>query len=85
MAALSLGESGNQQMTRRRATRALPEELSLHDARLVDKTLLSYTGKEGQLSAQPNDPDAVDTDEEPAILAEIEVEDLAVDGICGVY
>lgn len=27
---------------------------------------------------------AVDT-EEPAILEEIEVEDLAVDGICGVY
>ena len=25
------------------------------------------------------------SDEEPAILEEIEVEDLAVDGICGVY
>jgi mycofactocin precursor len=26
-----------------------------------------------------------DTADEPAILEEIEVEDLAVDGICGVY
>lgn len=29
-------------------------------------------------------PEPVDADE-PAILEEIEVEDLAVDGICGVY
>ena len=32
-------------------------------------------------------PDVSDQDssEEPAILEEIEIEDLAVDGICGVY
>lgn len=28
---------------------------------------------------------APDAPEEPAVLEEIEVEDLAVDGICGVY
>jgi mycofactocin precursor len=28
---------------------------------------------------------SADSAEEPAILEEIEVEDLAVDGICGVY
>ena len=30
-------------------------------------------------------PSAPDVPDEPAVLEEIEVEDLAVDGICGVY
>jgi mycofactocin precursor len=39
------------------------------------------TNRDDDLTDAPN-PDCAD---EPAILEEIEVEDLAVDGICGVY
>ncbi len=38
------------------------------------------TPNEGELR-----PDGLVADEAPEILDEIEVEDLAVDGICGVY
>lgn len=34
---------------------------------------------------QPERPVAADSREEPEILEEIEVEELAIDGICGVY
>jgi mycofactocin precursor len=40
-----------------------------------------YGKNDGVLAATPYPAPA----EEPAILEEIEVEDLAVDGICGVY
>lgn len=39
------------------------------------------TSNGGTLTAAPDTAGA----DEPAILEEIEVEDLAVDGICGVY
>jgi mycofactocin precursor len=41
---------------------------------------MDTTGGDGLAGA----PDSA-SDDEPAILEEIEVEDLAVDGICGVY
>lgn len=46
----------------------------------------SLTGRQDDMDRVRNDDirDAA-TGEEPAILEEIEVEDLAVDGICGVY
>jgi mycofactocin precursor len=33
----------------------------------------------------PSPADADGSDQEPEVMEEIEVEDLAVDGICGVY
>ncbi len=45
-------------------------------------------GPEAEEAMEPSIDEAAsmtDGPEEPAILEEIEVEDLAVDGICGVY
>ena len=42
-----------------------------------------FTGKEHEME---NEKQAVETcNEEPRILEEINVEELAIDGICGVY
>lgn len=48
---------------------------------MTSNDALSGAPDGGSLSGIPS----LDSAEEPAILEEIEVEDLAVDGICGVY